>query len=266
MRTPSRAVVLIQIVVVLLLAPLIAQAPTDGYTIGFAYSGTYSINPSVYTNMPFTQSDFASIIWLSTVPMVIVVPTSLPVTSVTELIALAKARPGQLNYGSAGIGSINHLAGELFNMMSGTMISHVPYRGGSLATTALISGEIQLIFAEPASVLPFIESGRIRPIAVTSAKPSALLPGLPTVSASGVAGYDVTSWNGMLAPAGTPSHVIARLNTELNKIIANAEVRKRMLDLGFEPVGGSPERFQEHIRQETEKWAKVVKATGMKVE
>ncbi len=245
---------------------LAAKSPPDGHTIAFVYSGTHSINPSLYTKMPFAESDFAPVIWLSSVPLVLVVPASQPVTTLKELIALAKTKPGQLSFGSAGSGAINHLAGELFSAMAGTQLVHVPYRGGGPATAALLGGDITMIFSEPASIVPHIKAGKLRPIAVTSGRRGLLMPELATVAEGGVPDYDVTAWNGVHVPAGTPAEIIKRLNTEFNKIITAPEMRTRMIASGFEPVGGEPERLSELIRTETTKWAKVVKATGMKVD
>src|SRR5215213_4086345 len=247
-------------------AEMAAKAPPDGYTIAFAYSGTHSINPHIYSKMPFRESDFAPIIWLSAVPQVVVVHPSLPVKNIRDLIALAKARPGQLSYGSSGSGAINHLTGELFNSMTGTRLVHVPYKGGGPAAVALLSGEIALIFGEPASLVGYIKSGRVRPIAVTSAKRSLSFPELPTVAESGVPGYEVTAWKGMLAPAATPPEIVRRLNAEFNKIISEPEMNKRMLANGYEAVGGAPEKFGEWIRAETAKWAPVVKKAGVRVD
>src|ERR1035437_7824699 len=247
-------------------AELAAKSPPDGYTIVFAYSGTHAINPSIYSKMLFKESDFAPIIWLSSVPQVIVVHPSLPVTTVKELIALAKAKPGQLSYGSSGSGAINHLAGELFNMMAGTRLIHVPYKGGGPAAIALLSGEITLILGEPASIVQHVKAGKLRSIAVTSARHALAMPELPTVAEAGVPGYEVTSWNGILIPAGAPADVIKRLHGELNKIISAPDMHARMMELGYEPVGGPPEKFGEHIRAEIAKWAPVVKAAGVRVD
>lgn len=247
-------------------AELAAKSPPDGYTIVFAYSGTHSINQHIYSRMPFKESDFAPIIQLASVPQVLVVHPSLPVKTVKDLIALAKSRPGQLSYASSGSGAINHLTGELFNYMAGTKIVHVPYKGGGPAAVALLSGEIETIFGEPASFVQFIKAGRVRAIAVTSAKRSPFLPELPTIGESGVPGYDVTSWNGMLAPAGTPAEIVNRLNAEYNKIIAEPDMKKRLIDNGYEPVGGTPARFGEHIRSEIAKWGPVVKRAGIRVD
>jgi tripartite-type tricarboxylate transporter receptor subunit TctC len=247
-------------------AELAAKSPPDGYTIAFAYSGTHSINPSIYSKMPFRESDFAPVIWLASVPQVVVVHPSLPVKTIKDLIALDRSRPGQLSYGSSGSGAINHLTGELFNSMTGTKLVHVPYKGGGPAAVALLSGEIGLIFGEPASIAQQVKAGKLRAVAVTSAKRSLFLPELPTVAESGVPGYEVTSWNGVLAPAGTSPDIIRRLNGDLNRIIAAPDMSKRMIEFGFEPVGGPPEKFGEFIRAETAKWAPVVKKAGVRVD
>ena len=247
-------------------AELAAKSPPDGYTIVFAYAGTHAINPSIYSKMPFRESDFAPIIWMSEVPQVLVVHPSLPVKTVKDVIALAKSKPDQLSYGSSGSGAMNHLTGALFTMMTDTKLVHVPYKGGGPAAIALLSGEISMIFGEPATVVQQIKAGKVRAIAVTSAKRALALPDLPTVAESGVAGYEVTSWNGILAPAGTPREIITRLNGELNKIIAAPDMKQRMIDNGFEPVGGTPEKFAEKIRAEIAKWAPVVKSAGVRVD
>lgn len=247
-------------------AEMAAKSPPDGYTILFAYSGTHSINPHIYSKMPFKESDFAPIIWLSSVPQIVVVHPSLPVKTVKDLIALDKAKPGELTYGSSGNGAINHLAGELFKHMTGTKLIHVPYKGGGPAAVALLSGEIGLILGEPASLVGFIRAGKVRPIAVTTPQRALSFPELPTVEESGVPGYRVTSWNGMLAPAATPANVIQRLNAEYNKIITDPEMRKRMIQNGYEPVGGPPGKFGEHIRAEIAKWGPVVKRANIKVD
>jgi len=188
------------------------------------------------------------------------------VKTVKDLIALDKARPGQLSYGSSGNGAINHLAGELFNYMTGTRLVHVPYKGGGPAAVALISGEIALILGEPASVVGHIKAGKVRPIAVTSSKRALSFPELPTVAESGVPQYEVTSWNGMVAPAATPPDVLRRLNTEYNRIISDGEMRKRLIANGYEPVGGAPEKFGEHIHAEIAKWGPVVKRANVRVD
>ena len=247
-------------------AEMAAKSPPDGYTIVFAYAGTHAINPSIYSKLPFKESDFAPVIWTAEVPQVLVVHPSLPVKSVKDVIALAKARPEQLSYGSSGSGAMNHLTGALFTLMTNTKITHVPYKGGGPAAIALLSGEISMIFGEPATVVQQIKAGKVRAIAVTSGKRALALPDLPTIAESGVPGYEVTSWNAILAPAGTPKDIITRLNSELNKIIAAPDMRQRLIDNGFEPVGGTPEKAGEKIHAEIAKWAPVVKAAGIKVD
>ena len=247
-------------------AEVAAKSPPDGYTIVFAYSGTHSVNPHIYRKMPFRESDFAPIIWMASVPQVVVVHPSLPVKTPKDIVALAKSNPGAFTYGSSGNGAINHLAGALFASMTGAPLTHVPYKGGGPAAVALMGGEIAMIFGEPATIVQHIKSGKMKAIAVTSGKRALALPNLPTVQESGFPGYDVTSWNGMLAPAGTPADIIRRLNTEFNRIIATPEMRKRMIDNGYEPVGGPPEKFGEFIRAEIAKWAPVVKAANIRVD
>jgi tripartite-type tricarboxylate transporter receptor subunit TctC len=247
-------------------AELAAKSPPDGYTIVFAYSGTHAINPSIYRRMPFKESDFAPIIWLASVPQVLVVHPSLPVKNVKELIALAKRRPGELTYGSSGNGAFNHLTGALFASMAKVNIVHVPYKGGGPAAVALLSGEISMILGEPASIVGFVKTGKVRALAVTGEKRAPGMPELPTMAEAGVPGYSATSWNGMLAPAGTPASIVKRLNDEFNRIIAEPDIKQRMLDNGYEPVGGSPQQFGAHIHAEIAKWAPVVKATGVRVD
>jgi len=247
-------------------AGIAAKSPPDGHTIVFAYSSTHTVNPHVYSQMPFTENDFAPVIWLSSVPQVLVLHPSVPAKTVKDLVALAKSRPGQLTFGSSGSGAINHLTGELFNMQAGTKILHVPYKGGGPASVALLSGEIGMIFGEPSTILSFVKAGKVRAIAVTSARRALGMPDLPTMAEAGIVGYDVTSWNGMLAPAKTPAAVVNRLNAEFNKVITAPEMNRRMLELGYEPVGGPPEKFGEFIRVELAKWAPVVKAAGVRVD
>ena len=247
-------------------AEMAAKSPPDGYTIVFAYSGTHAINPSIYTRLPFKESDFAPIIWLASVPQVLVVHPSLPVKNVKELVALAKKRPGQLTYGSSGNGAFNHLTGALFANMAKIDVVHVPYKGGGPAAVALLSGEITMILGEPASIVGFVKSGKVRALAVTGEKRALGMPDLPTMQEAGVPGYSATSWNGMLAPAGVPAPIVKRLNDDFNRIIADPEIKKRMLDNGYEPVGGPPDKFAAHIHAENAKWAPVVKAAGVRVD
>jgi tripartite-type tricarboxylate transporter receptor subunit TctC len=216
--------------------------------------------------MPFKTADLAPVIQLASVPQIVVVHPSLPVQSVRELITLVKTKPDQLSYASSGNGAINHLAGELFKMNTGSRIVHVPYKGGGPAAVALLSGEVGMIFGEPASMMGYLKAGKLRALAVTSGKRALSLPELPTMIEAGVPGYDVTSWNGILAPAGTPAPILDRLNGELNRIIATPAMRDRMIALGYEPVGGTPEAFGKFIQSELAKWAPVVKAANVRID
>jgi tripartite-type tricarboxylate transporter receptor subunit TctC len=242
-----------------------AQAKPDGYTIIFAYSGTHSINPWIYKEMPFKQSDFAPVVFMASVPALLVVNDKVPVKNVKELMALAREKSGQMKFGSSGNGSINHLAGELFQSMANVQMLHVPYKGGGPAAMAVIAGEVDMVFAEPATVLGAVKVGQVRAIALTNQRGSSGFAGVPTINDSGVAGYDVTSWNGVLAPAGTPAPVIARLNAAFNQTLADPEVKERLLQQGYETVGGKPEDFSRHIDAELAKWGAVVQKIGLQV-
>jgi tripartite-type tricarboxylate transporter receptor subunit TctC len=242
-----------------------ARSAPDGYTIVFAYSGTHSINRHLYKTMPFEESDFAPIVFLASVPQLLTVRVDSPYKSVADVIAAAKANPGKLTYGSSGNGAINHMAGQLFADMAGIKLQHVPYKGGAPATNAILSGEIDLIFGEPAPLLPHVRSGKLRAIAVTSAKRSPSVPDLPTIAEVAVPGYEVTSWNGFLAPAGTPDAAIKRLNGSFNKVLADPAMRERLIQMGYEPVGGAPELFSKHIAEETKKWGPVIKGSGLEM-
>ena len=248
-------------------AEIVAKEPPDGYTVMMAHTAAMSILPSLYPGLPYDPvRDFAPISLVAIRPKLVVTHPSLPVKNVRELIALAKSKPDQLIYGSTGSGAINHLAGELFKLMTNTKMIHVPYKGGGPVSIALLSGEVSILFAEPATIVQHLKAGKVRALAVTTPKHSLALPDLPTVAESGVPGYDVTSWNGMLIPAGTPPDIVKRYNAEFNKAITAPDMRKRMIENGYEPVGGEPEKLSELIRVETAKWAKVVKAAGMKVD
>ena len=242
-----------------------ARSPADGYTMVFAYSGTHSINRHLYKDMPFEEKDFAPVIFLTSVPQMLVVNANLPFKSVQEIIAFAKANPGKLTYGSSGNGAINHLTGQLFSDMAGVKLLHVPYKGGGPAAAAVMAGEVDMVFGEPSTLLPHVASGKLRAIATTGAKRSVSLPDLPTIAESGVTGYDVTSWNGVLVPAGTPAEAIKKLNTEFNKVLANPAMRERLLKIGYEPIGGAPDALSKHIEAETKKWGPVIKQSGLQI-
>lgn len=247
-------------------AQVAAQSAPDGYTIVFAYSGTHAVNPHLYKKMSFKESDFVPVILLTSVPQVLVVNSTVSARNVKELVAIAKARPGSINYASSGNGSINHLAGEMFARMADIQLLHVPYKGGGPASTALLAGEVNMIFGEPGTVIPLIKQGRVHALAVSSRKRATSLPDVPTIAEAGLPGYDVTSWNGVLAPAGTPAEVIIRLNQAFNRVLAMPEVRQAMLERGYEPVGGEPGQFGKHIQQELAKWGPIVKRIGLQID
>jgi tripartite-type tricarboxylate transporter receptor subunit TctC len=241
-----------------------ATAAADGYTITFAYSGTHSINPFIYPKLGWKQSDFAPVIFLSQVPLTFVVNPKLPVKNLREFMALAKTR--QLTFGSSGQGSINHLAGELFASMTGDKMLHVPYRGGGPALTAVLGGEVDALFMVPVVAAPHIKSGKLRALGVTSIQRASALPEVPTIAEAGLPGYDVSSWNGVLVPVGTPADVIAKLNAAFNKAMADPEVRKQLVDNGYDVEGGEPGRFTKWIERELAKWGPVVKKANVTIE
>jgi tripartite-type tricarboxylate transporter receptor subunit TctC len=247
-------------------ADLAAKAPPDGHTL-LEIAVPFAVNASLYTKLPFnTERDFVPIIYAGSTPNMLVVHPSLPVKSVGDLIALAKAKPGQLDYASTGAGTSNHMSMELFKLMTKTDILHVPYKGSAPALTDLMGGHVMMIFDNTPNVLPHVKGGRIRGIAVTSLKRSALAPDMPTVDESGVPGYEVLVWFGVVGPAGIPREIVTRLNAEINKILQMNDVRERFQAGGVDPVGGPAEKFGEHLKTEIAKWGKVVKATGARVD
>ena len=247
-------------------AEIAAKAPADGYTLLFYGSAVWT-TPFLRDNVPYDPVRDLSPITLATkAPDIVVVHPSVPVKSIMELITLAKAKPGQLNYATGTMGASPHLAAELFKAMAGADIVRVPYKGTGPSLNAVIAGEVQLMFPDAGPVMPHIKSGRLRALAVTSAEPSALAPGLPTVAASGVPGYEAVSMLGMFAPARTPPLLIKRLNQEVVQILMKVEVKERLLNAGTEAVGSSPEQFAATIKSEIAKWGKVIKDAGIRAE
>ncbi|HET7033335.1 MAG TPA: tripartite tricarboxylate transporter substrate binding protein [Casimicrobiaceae bacterium] len=246
---------------------LVAKAAPDGYTLEMGTVGTHAINASLYAKIPFDNvKDFAPIILVAGVPNVLEVTPSLPVNSVQELIAYAKANPGKLNFASSGNGTSIHLSGELFKVMTGVQMTHVPYKGSAPALQDLIAGQVQLMFDNLPPSLPQIKGGKLRALAVTSATRAPALPDVPTVAESGLPGFEASSWFGLLAPVGTPPAIIAKINAEVAAWLASPEGKEKLASIGANAAGGSPGDFARHIQAETAKWAKVVKESGAKVD
>ena len=247
-------------------ADLVAKSPPDGYTL-LIVAVPFAVNATLYTRLPYnTERDFLPVIFAGATPNMLVVHPSMPLRTVQELIALAKAKPGQLNYASTGSGSSNHMSMELFKLMTRTDILHVPYKGSAPALTDLMGGHVMMIFDNTPNVLPHVNAGKMRGIAVTSLQRSALAPALPTMDESGVPGFEVLVWFGVVGPAGIPREIVTRLNAEINKILQLADVRERFKAGGVEPMGGPPEKFGDHLKAEIAKWGQVVKATGARVD
>jgi tripartite-type tricarboxylate transporter receptor subunit TctC len=245
---------------------LVAKSTPDGYTLLMG-GASNAINMSLYQKLPYdTQRDFAPVSLCVKGANVLAVHPSVPVKNVKELIALAKTRPGKLNYASSGLGSSNQMAGELFKLMAGVNIVHVPYKGNSPALTDTIGGQVEMIFSGVPLLVPHIQEGRIRAIGIGSLKRFPALPTVPTIDESGLKGYEATTWFGLLAPVKVQKEIVMRLNSEVGKILASADVRERFIGEGVEPIGGATEFFAGFIRDEIDKYAKVVKAANLKGE
>ena len=245
---------------------LVAKAAPNGYTLLLA-SITHSINPSLHAKLPYDSlGDFAPVTLIAASPQILVAHPAVAAKNVRELIALARARPGQLNYASSGNGSGGHLAMELFKSMTGLTIAHVPYKGAGPALTDLIGGQVELMFTSPLAALPHVKAGKLTALAMASARRSAAAPELPTVAESGVPGFEASLWYGILAPAGTPNSVAAALHRALVAALQAPDVRERFLSQGLEPIGASRREFAEFLRSETAKWAKVIKAAGIRTD
>jgi tripartite-type tricarboxylate transporter receptor subunit TctC len=245
----------------------VAKSAPDGYTVGISSTGPISVNVTLYSKLPYDPiKDLAPVSLVAVTSVVLVAHPGLPVTSVRELIALAKAKPGYLSYASAGTGTAAHLSAELFKMMTSTDLVHVPYKGDGAAATELVGGQIPLAFMNLPSALPHIRAGRIKPLAVTLERRSLMAPEIPTLAETGVPGYEAAGWFGAVVAGGTPPEIIARLNGAMVETLKLPEVRERMLVAGIEPSPNSPEQFGAFIKSEMSKWAKVVKVTGARVE
>ena len=245
----------------------VAKSAPDGYTLIFGHIGTFGFGPSLYQKLPYDPvKDFAPITLFAMVPNMLVVHPALPAKTVKELIALAKARPGQMNYGSSGNGSASHLASEYFKLLSKTDIIAIPYKGTGPLVTDLIAGQTSLTITGVPPLYPFVQSGRLRGIAVGSVKRLALMPDLPTIAEAGVPGYESSTWFGPLAPAKTPREIIVRLNTELLKILQRPDIKARFASEGTEGLGSTPEEFGTYIKSEIDRWGRVIKAAGVRPE
>jgi tripartite-type tricarboxylate transporter receptor subunit TctC len=246
---------------------IVAKAAPDGYTLLMCTVSSHAINPGLYSKLPYDHiKDFAPVILVARVPNVLEVNPSVPVNTVTDLIKLAKEKPGQLNFASSGSGTSIHLSGELFKTMAGVDMVHVPYKGSAPAVTDLVAGQVQVMFDNLPSSLGQIKAGKLRAIAVTSTQRAPALPDVPTIAESGLPGFEATSWFGVLAPAGTPPAIIAKLNAEIDKWLQSPEAKEKLLGQGAAAAGGTPEQFGAYIRAETDKWAKVIKTSGAKID
>jgi len=246
---------------------IVAKSAPDGHTLLMGSAGPLAINASLFGKMPFDPiKDLTPVTLAASTPNVLVVHPSLKAATVKELIALARARPGEINFASSGHGTPAHLAGELFNSMAGVKMVHVPYKGAAPALTDLLGGQVQLMFSTMPPALPHVKDGKLRALAVTSAKRSPATPELPTVDEIALPGFEANTWHGVVAPAGTPAAIVARLNREIVAILHLPEVVERLSAQGAEAVGSTPEEFAAYIRSETVKWAKVVRESGAKAE
>jgi tripartite-type tricarboxylate transporter receptor subunit TctC len=248
-------------------AEYVAGAAPDGYTLLYGTNGTHSINQALYQNLRFDPiKDFAPVARMTEIAAMLVVNPKLPVRTVTQLIRYARANPGQVNFASAGNGTTSHLSGELFKTMSGVDIVHIPYRGGALAVTDLIAGQVQMMIDVMPNVYPLAKDGRVLGIAVSTAQRFPGAPELPTIAESGLPGFESSAWDGVLAPAGTPPPIVARLNAAIRAALADTELAQALEGRGARVVPGTPEDFARHIAASTLKWAQVVKASGAKID
>ena len=248
-------------------AELAARSPADGYTLFLGGVGSHVVNPSLHAKLSYDPiRDFAPVTLIASAPAVLVVHPSVQAASVVELTALAKANPGKLNYASNGNGSSAQLAAVLFESMAGVRMTHVPYKGVSQALVDLMSGEVQLMFGTIVAISPHIKAGRLRALAVTGKSRSGLLPEVPTLAEAGLPGYEAGSWYGILAPAGTPGAIVARLNAEINQAVRQPEVRERLAAEGAETLGGTPEEFASHIKAQLARMGKLMREAGIRME
>jgi tripartite-type tricarboxylate transporter receptor subunit TctC len=247
-------------------AEIVARSAPDGYTLLTGHIGTHAINVSLYPRLGYDPvKDFAPISLIATLPLGLFVNVSVPATSVSELVALAKTKPGQINFASAGSGGPTHMAGEMLKAMAGIEIVHVPYKGNAAALTDLVAGRVQMMFSNLLTATPHVKAGKLRAIAISTAKRSPQAPELPTVAESGVPGYDLTPWYGIFAPSGTPRAIVNRLNGEIDRILNAPDLKARFQSQGIDLVTSTPEAFSGLIRKEIPKWREIVRKSGARV-
>jgi tripartite-type tricarboxylate transporter receptor subunit TctC len=245
---------------------LVAKAPADGYTLILSNT-THAINATLYRTLPYDSvKDFAPVVFMASSMSVLVVYPAFPARSVKELVDMAKAKPGTIDYGSAGNGSIQHLAGELFKSMAQVNLVHIPYKAGATVVTDLLSQRVGVYFPPIAQIMPMISSGKLRPVAVTGKERSPLMPEVPTMAESGLTGFEVIDWYGIQAPAGTSPEIVGKLNAAVNRVLGTAEMKERLRPRGYEIAGGTPAEFGALIRADIEKWAAIVKASGAQLD
>jgi tripartite-type tricarboxylate transporter receptor subunit TctC len=243
------------------------RSPADGYTIVTVATATVAINPTLYRNLSFDAGrDLTPVAFIAYVPNILVVNPSVPAGTLSELIAYLKANPGKVNYASPGSGNSSHLAGEMFKQRAGVEITHVPYKGDAPAFTDLVGGQVQMMFAIMVTAVPHVKSGRLKPIALAGLQRAPSLPDVPTLSESGLPGFDAGAWFGVMAPAGTPKDIVSRLNVEINKALQSQEVRDRLTPLGAAPTTMTPDQFSALVAKEREKWGKLVRDSGAQVD
>lgn len=247
-------------------AAIAAKAAPDGYTL-LIVSSAHTVNATLYRKLPYdTLKDFDPVLLVTAVPHLLVVHPSFPASTVKQLIAIAKSRPGQVAYASGGLGSSTHLAGELFRSMAKIKLLHVPYKGTGPSLVDVLSGQVPVTFGTVPSVIQQVKAGKLRALGLTGAKRARLVPDVPTIAEAGVSGYEAATWHGVLVPAGTPAAIVAKLNGEIMRMLNDAEIRARVTRDGLEPLGSTPEQFDAYLRAEVRKWAQVIRTAGIRVE
>lgn len=248
-----------------LAAQALAKSPPDGYMLMLAGGGTLSIRQKLDMKLPYDAArDFSPVVYVANLPLLLVVPASLQARLVSDLLSIARSRPGELTFASSGVGSTTHLSAEMFRVLAGLNLVHVPYKGSAQMIPELIGGQVGLAFDQITTTKPHLATGKLRALAVSTAKRSALMPGLPTVAESGVAKYESVSWNGFVVPAGTPKNILGRLQHDLNVILKHPDTVEKLAAMGAEPVGGTAEQFSAHIRSEAQRWGELIDRLGIK--